>query len=144
MDTLNVQGDTAELSQPPSSVTLTVTGDWEIGGPAPEQSRVILQVEHDATSRDMDEFIDMDTPASGSYQLAAELLDHPEIYGSDLLPAEPGQVTNTEIVVRVILLAINSGEISAESYVEDTASIQLTNDGLELAVGGSGAVNVTA
>lgn len=91
----------------------------------------------------MAEHIELDTPSSGTYELGVELLDHPEIRGSDLLPSESGQVTNTEIIVRVILLAITGGEIIDEVFVEDTASIQLTNNGLELVVGGSGSIEVS-
>ena len=116
MDTLDVSGASKSMSQPPSSVTLTVGGKWQIDGPTPEQARCVLQVEHNSTNRDMDEYIAMDTPASGSYELAAQLLDHPEIAASDLLPNEAGQVRNTVIVVRVILLAISSGERQAETF----------------------------
>ena len=143
MDTLSVSGDSATMDQPPSSVALDVSGSWQIDGTPPEQSRVVLQVEHASTSRDMDEIIEMDTPASGVYQLHAQLLDHPEITGADLMPEKVGGKRETEIVVRVILLAVSGGEVQAETFVEDTATITMTKDGLELSVGGAGEVSVS-
>ena len=143
MDTLDVSGDDASLSQPPSAVDLTVSGSWKIDGPTPEQARVVLQVEYDGQAEDMAEHLEMDTPASGDYSLSAQLLDHKHIDGAMLLPDSPGQVKTTDIVVRIILLAVSGGEIQSETKVEDTASLRVTNDGVQLAVGGTGSIDVT-
>lgn len=144
MDTLDVSGDTASMSEPPSSVMLSVSGSWTIDGQTPEQARVVLQVECNSTSRDMAEMLEMDSPGAGEYALEAQLLDHPEITGADLLPQDVGKQKQTEIVVRTILLAIESGEIQNEVFAEDTATITLTKDGLELSIEGTGNVSVSA
>lgn len=144
MGTLDISGDTKEMDSPPSSVTLTVNGSWEITGTAPEQSRCILQVHANGTARDMDEQLTLDSPKSGEYSLSAGLLDHPEIEAAELIPSDVGKTAETTLTIRVILLAVSNQQIQAETYVEDTAALKLTKSGLELAVGGSGEVEVSA
>lgn len=144
MGTLDISGDTKELDSPPSKVTLTVNGSWEITGNTPEQTRVVLQVHANGTARDMDEQLVLDNPKSGEYSLRAGLLAHPEIEASALIPNEVGKTTDTELTVRVILLAVSNQQIQAETFVEDTAALKLTKSGLELAVSGEGDVSVSA
>lgn len=144
MGTLDISGDTKEMDSPPSSVTLTVNGNWEITGNTPEQSRVVLQIHAGETARDMDEHLELDSPSAGDYSLSAGLLDHPEIDAEALIPSEVGKTAETKLTIRVILLAVSNQTIQAETYVEDTATLTLTKSGLELSVNGSGEVDVSA
>ena len=144
MGTLSISGDTKEMDSPPSSVQLTVDGSWEITGSTPEQTRVVLQVHADGTARDMDERLVMDNPAAGDYSVSAGLLDHPEIEADELIPSEVGKTAETELTVRIILLAVSNQQIQAETHVEDTAVLKLTKSGLKLAVEGSGEIDVSA
>lgn len=143
MGELSIQGDSQALQDAPSAVTLEVTGSWELTGTEPDQSRVVLQVEFNSTSRDMDEVMALDAPMSGNYTLSTDLLSHPEVDAAALLPTEIGATADSTFTIRVILLAITSGEIQQETYVQDTATLSLTKDGLELSVGGTGSISVS-
>lgn len=143
MGELSIQGDSQALQDAPTAVTLEVSGSWELTGTQPDQSRVVLQVEYNSTSRDMDEVMELDSPMSGNYTLTADLLAHPEVDASVLLPSEIGATADSTFTIRVILLAISSGEIQQETYVQDTATLSLTKDGLELSVGGTGSISVS-
>jgi len=144
MGTLDISGETKEMDSPPSKVTLSVNGSWQITGSTPDQTRVVLQVHANGTARDMDEQLVLDQPKSGDYSVSASLLDHPEIEGSELIPSEVGKTATTELTIRIILLAVSNQAIQAETYVEDTAALKLTKSGLKLAVQGSGDVVVSA
>ena len=142
-DTLNITGGDATLSSPPSAVTVSVGGSYEISGPATvERSRVILQIIVDGTARDMAETDKLDSPMSGSYSLSADILGHPEVEAAALIPEEVGETASTELTIRVILLAIRDGSIADETTIETTRSITLTRDGLTLAVRGSGEIQI--
>lgn len=144
MGSLDISGDSQALQDAPSAVTLEVTGSWELTGTEPDQARCILQVEFNSTSRDLDEVMELDSPMSGNYTLSSDLLAHPEVDASALLPSEIGATADSTFTIRVILLAISSGEIQQETYVQDTATLSLTKDGLTLEVGGSGSISVSA
>ena len=92
----------------------------------------------------MDEQLVLEDPKAGDYSVSAGLLAHPEIEAEDLIPSEVGKTTETEIQVRIILLAVSNQTIQAETYVEDTASLKLTKSGLKLNVEGSGEIDVSA
>lgn len=144
MQGLSVSDASRTLSAPPTAVTLTVNGTYTLEGTTPEQSRVVLQVSHNAVSRDMNEVINTDAVMSGDYTLTADLLAHPEVDAEALLPESVDSTTGTEFVVRVILLAVSGGSIQSEAVIEDTVTLSLTKDGVELSVSGSGGIEVTA
>lgn len=144
MQGLSVADASRTLSQPPSAVTLTVDGTYTLEGTRPEQSRVVAQVEHNAVSRDMDEVINMEDVMSGDYTLSADLLAHPEVDAEALLPESVDGTTGTEFTIRCILLAVLGGQIQSEAVIEDTATLSLTKDGVELSVSGSGGITVSA
>lgn len=144
MGSLNVQGASKTLGQPPTSVTLSVSGRYELVGSTPDQSRVVLQIEHNSVSRDMDEVINLNNIMSGDYRLSADLLAHPEVEAAELVPTTVGQTAQSTFIVRVILLAVSGGSIQQETFLEDTATLSLTRDGLELSLSGSGGISVSA
>lgn len=145
MDGLNVQDNDKTLNSAPSSVTLEVTGQYELQGTTPDQSRLVLQLEHNSTTREPDEILNhSEGIMSGSYTLTGDVLAHPEIDASSLMPVNAGETKTTEITVRVVLLAVSGGEIQNETFVEDTATLSLSKNGVELAVSGSGGLTVTA
>lgn len=144
MDSLDVASADKTLNSPPSSVTLEVTGEYELQGTTPDQSRLVLQLEHNSTTREPDEVLNHSAGImSGSYTLTGDVLAHPEIDAASLLPGEVGQVKTTEVVVRVVLLAVSDGSIQNETFAEDTASLTFDKDGVTLQVGGSGGFTVT-
>lgn len=143
MGSLSINGDSQALQDAPSAVTLEVTGSWELTGTEPDQARVVMQVEFNSTSRDMDEVMALDAPMSGNYTLSADLLSHPEVDAAALLPSEIGATADSTFQIRVILLAVTDGSIVAETFVEDTGTLSLTKDGLTLEVGGSGSISVS-
>lgn len=144
MQGLSVADATKTLSKPPSAVTLTVQGTYTLQGTQPEQSRCVLQCEFNATSRDMDTQINTDAVMQGDYTLSTDLLSHPEVDAQMLLPDSVGATAGSEFVVRVIALAVSGGEIQTEAVIEDTATLSLTKDGVEVLVSGSGGIEVTA
>jgi hypothetical protein len=144
MDSLNVQDASKTLDSPPASVTLEVTGNYQLKGTTPDQSRIVLQLQHNGTTREPDETLNhSEGIMSGSYTLTADVLSHPEITASGLMPAEVNQAKATELTVRVVLLAVSDGTIQKEASVEDTATLSITKDGVTLSVGGEGGLTVT-
>lgn len=142
MGTLDVQGASKTIGNPPSKVTLSVSGRYELTGSTPDQSRVVLQVEHNSVSRDLDEQINLNQIMSGDYSLSADLLAHPEVEASALVPSTVGKTSENTFTIRVILLAVTGGSIQQETYLEDTATLSLTRDGLELTLSGTGSIQV--
>lgn len=143
MGELDVSGDSATVSEPPGEITIGVSGDYAINGHTPpEQARTILQIEVDGTSDDLDESVFMDAVTEGSYSLSANLYGHRNVERGSLLPEGNGETSSVELTIRVILLAVSGGEIQTETFVEDTATLELTKDGMSLSVGGSGEVSV--
>ena len=145
MDSPDVSDTQRTLDSPPESVTLEVTGNYQLQGTTPDQTRVVLQLQHNGTTREPDEILNhSEDIMSGSYTLTADVLGHPEITAEGLMPAEVNQAKATELTVRVVLLAVEGGEIQSEAAVEDTASLSITKDGVTLEVGGEGGLTVTA
>jgi len=143
MGQLSISDDEATVSNPPAEITLSVSGEWTVTAPStPEQVRQVLQIEYDGTAEDIAENVNFDGGDSGTYSLSANVFDHPELSGDVVIPAESGQVKTTEITVRVIVMVVSDGEIQQEASVEDTASVRITRNGIEIAVGGSGSVEV--
>lgn len=144
MDSLDVLDTQRTLSSPPESVTLEVSGSYELTGTPPEQSRLVLQLQHSGTTREPDEILHYsENIMSGSYTLTADVLAHPEITAGGLMPDSVNQAKATEITVRVVLLAVSGGSIQRETAVEDTAMLSITKDGVTLQVGGTGSIEVT-
>lgn len=144
MDSLNVQDASKTLDSPPQSVTLEVTGNYQLKGTTPDQSRIVLQLQHNGTTREPDETLNhSEGIMSGSYTLTADVLSHPEISAEGLMPADVDQAKATELTVRVVLLAVSDGTIQKEASVEDTATLSITKDGVTLSVGGEGGLTVT-
>lgn len=143
MDSLTVADDSATLADPPETVTLAVSGQWEVAATStPDEVRLVLQVVYDGTGEDLTEDVIFDAGESGDYQLSADLFGHPELSQSVVMPAENGQVATTEITARVICMAVSGGEIQQEASIEDTAALTLTKDGIEVSVGGAGGITV--
>ena len=115
---------------------------FESIGLADYQARVVLQVHVRDTADDVDTAVYLDSPSAGSYEVSANLYDHRAVSRGDLLPQTVGEQASVSLLVRVILLAVSDGAIQAETYVEDTATLGLTKDGLSLSVGGNGSVSV--
>ena len=144
MDSLDVASTQRTLDSPPESVTLEVTGNYQLQGTTPDQSRIVLQLQHGGTTREPDEILHYSEDImSGSYTLTADVLSHPEISAEELMPGEVNQAKATEITVRVVLLAVSDGSIQNEVSVEDTAALSITKDGVTLQVGGTGSIEVT-
>jgi hypothetical protein len=144
MDSLDVASTQRTLDSPPESVTLEVTGNYQLQGTTPDQSRIVLQLQHGGTTREPDEILHYSEDImSGSYTLQADVLSHPEISAEGLMPAEVNQAKATEIEVRVVLLAVTGGEIQSEAAVEDTATLSITKDGVTLELSGTGGLTIT-
>jgi hypothetical protein len=144
MDSLDVASTQRTLDSPPQSVTLEVTGNYQLQGTTPDQSRIVLQLQHGGTTREPDEILHYSEDImSGSYTLQADVLSHPEISAEGLMPAEVNQAKATEIEVRVVLLAVTGGEIQSEAAVEDTATLSITKDGVTLELSGTGGLTIT-
>lgn len=143
MDTLSIAGDSATLAEPPSAIMVQVSGEYQIDGPTtPDQARTVLQLEIAGASDDLDEAIFMDAPTGGSYTLQADAFSHRNLERGDLLPTATGETRSVDVTVRVILLAVSDGSIMAESHIEKTAQVELTKDGLQMSLGGSGDIQV--
>lgn len=143
MDTLDVAGDSATVSGEPQAIMVNVAGEYSVDASTlPDQARTVIQIHvpPDDTADDLDENVFMDSVASGTYSHEVDLLDHRAIDAADVTPDGPDDVIVMEILVRVVLLAVSGGSIQKETFVEDTAPIEIRPDGVSLAVGGSGEV----
>lgn len=146
MGELSASGDEATLSRAPAAVTLAAQGEWSVDA-APdtiEQVRITLQaiVGSEELSADvaMNSVFDA---TSGDFALEADLIDdHPGVSGDLFVPDDTGATKTTPVRVAVIVSAVRDGEITAEARAEDTAEVIVTEDGVEVAVGGSADITV--
>lgn len=138
----SVTGDSATVGEPPQSITVAADGEYAIDAPAPpEQARLVLQTHVNGSAGDLAEDIQFDS-AGGTYSLEADLYSHRNVSRGDLTPDAAGEQAVWDVLLRVILLVVNGGEIQAEDFVEDTAQLGLTRDGFDLTVGGTGSVTI--
>lgn len=148
MGTLEVSGDDATLSEPPSRIDVSVSGEWSVDSPTvPEQVKTTLQVHVNGQNGLVDDVAETAAfdQASGTFDLTADLLaDHAEVTASTFMPGEAAESQTTDLLVRVVVGAIVNGELAAENFAEDTASVTITKDGMVVELGGSGGVNVVA
>jgi hypothetical protein len=145
MGEFSATGDEATLSRAPAAIALSAQGEWAVdvsGGI--EQVQITLQaiVGDDELAADvaMNSVFDA---TEGAFDLTADLLDdHPDVSGAMFVPDETGATKTTAVRVAVIVSAVRDGEIAAEARAEDTADVVVTDDGVEVVVGGSAAVTV--
>jgi len=138
-------GDEATLSNAPAGLPVDASGEWRIETTGSlQQATVTLQVGYEGSVAELDEAVIFDG-TSGTYDLAGDALSaHDDLSASDLMPAEAGGTRNTELRVRVVVSAVRDGSIIAEASVEDTVQVVVDKTGVEVAVGGTGSVQIDA
>lgn len=145
MGEFTATGDEATVSRAPAAVTLAAQGEWSVeasGGI--EQVRLTLQaiVGDDELAADVAVNTVFDA-TEGDFSLQADLIDdHPDVSGGFFVPDDTGATKTTPVRVAVIVSAVRDGEITAEARAEDTAEVIVTEDGVEVAVGGSADITV--
>ena len=146
MGEFTATGDKAELSRAPAAVTVSTSGEWRVDA-APdtiEQVRITLQAT--VGSEELSADVAMNSvfdATSGDFALEADLIDdHPDVSGDLFVPDDTGATKTTPVRVAVIVSAVRDGEITAEARAEDTAEVIVTEDGVEVAVGGSADVSI--
>lgn len=147
MGEFTATGDDATLSRAPAAVGLSAQGEWSVSAAGGvEQTQITLQaiVGDDELAADVAMNSVFDT-TEGTFDLSADLIDdHPDVSGDLFVPEETGGTKTTPVRVAVIVSAVQDGEITAEARAEDTADVVVTEDGVEVAVGGSAEVTVNA
>lgn len=137
-----VTGANETVDGPPSDVTVSASGTWDVTASSkPAMVEVTLQVLRDGQASDLSatsaygEF-------NGSYDLSASLFEHDSIASGDLVPSTSGESKSTDVTLRVVVAVVDGGSVIAEEFVEDTATITLTRNGLEVSITGSGEIQV--
>lgn len=148
MGEFTATGDEADLSRAPAAVTVSTSGEWRVDAAADtiEQVQITLQAivgsEELAADLTMNSVFDA---TSGDYTLEADLIDdHPDVSGDLFVPDDTGATKTTPVRVAVIVSAVRDGSITAEARAEDTAEVVVTEDGVEVTVGGSADVSIEA
>lgn len=147
MGELNATGDEATLSRAPAAVNLSAQGEWSVSAAGGiEQIRITLQAivgrEELAADVAMDTVFDA---TSGDFTLQADLLaEHPDVSGALFVPDETGAIKTTPVRVAVIVSAVRDGSITTEARAEDTVDVVVTEDGVEVAVGGTADLSIEA
>jgi hypothetical protein len=143
MGEFSVSGDSATVDGPPAAITITASGEFEIQAPEPpEKVEQTLQVRlGGGDSDDLARDAAFDT-ASGSFDFSTGLYSHQAVERGDLTPTSAGQTRETDLRVRVIVGASRGGELIAESYVEETATLSITQEAIEVSIGGSASVSI--
>lgn len=143
MGELDIQGDSATLNEPPSEIAINVSGEWETTAQqTPEQIRVTLQchVGEDSLVDDIAQELYFDAKA-GSYEIAGDLLDHRDISAEDMNPPV-GETMTVPLTVRVILSVIVDGSIKSEEFIEKSAPLEITAEGITAQLSGQGSVEI--
>lgn len=145
MGELDVSGADETVDGPPNRIDVAVSGEWSVdASSAPEMTEVILQIHvNGEDAADLDTHTAFDATA-GSYSVETDLYSHPAVMQGDLTPDAAGAAKTTELLIRIVARAVDGGDIVAEDHVEDTASLTLTADGMDVVVGGNGDVEVIA
>lgn len=144
----SASGTEAELSRAPAAVTLSAAGEWRVDA-APdtiEQVRITLQAIVGADELAADVAMNSVFDATeGDYSLEGDLIaDHPDVSGEMFVPDAAGETKTTPVRVAVIVSAVRDGSITAEARAEDTADVVVTEDSVEVVVGGSADVTIEA
>ena len=136
-------GDEATLSAPPAALRVDATGEWtvETSGSL-QQVEVTLQVGYDGSVAEIDETVVFDA-TSGTYDLRGDALaGHDDLTATALMPDGTDETQTTELRVRVVVTAARDGSIVAESSVEETVTVDIGANGVEVTVGGSATVRI--
>lgn len=145
MGELNVDGDTATVNNAPSEIAIEVSGEYKIeSNSTPEQIKLTLQchVGEESLVDDISTSTQFDTKA-GTYEITGDLLDHRDVTADQLTP-EAGKTLTVPLLVRIIISVVQNGEIVSESFVENQAPLEITAEGIEAMIGGTGSVTVVA
>lgn len=143
MGELSMTGDEANVNDPPTRIDVAVSGEYAIiSTTTPEKVETILQVEVDGLVDDLDMQVDFDQ-TSGTYLITADIFsNHNDISQGYFTPADPDSQKVTDVIVRVVCRGVIGGEIRAEAVVEDTVTVTINRDGMNVSVGGEGSVSV--
>jgi len=140
----SVKDGSATLMQPPSAITIAVSGDWEVtASQQPEQVMQTLSVGVNGAFESIASDAVFDS-SQGSYSLSGDALSHPDLTASALMPSGDATERATDITVRVTLAAVIGGETVAEATAEDVATVRITEQGVDVTFGGTGSVTVEA
>lgn len=145
MGEFSVSSDSATVDGPPERIDVTASGEYEItSNTVPEMTETTLQVHVGGEGQAVD---DLDTQtafdtAAGTFDLSADLYSHADVAQGDLMPAERGTTKTTDLLIRVVVSAVSGGSILAEDHVQDTTTVTLDYEGVVVALGGEGAVEV--
>lgn len=135
-------GDDATLMSPPSAITVEASGSWEVtAAQQPEQVTHELAVLVNDTASVVAEDGSYES-SQGDYTLSGDALTHPELSASDLMPSGDATEATTTLTLRVTIGAVIDGETVAEAVAEDTADVVITEQGVEVVVGGTGTITV--
>jgi hypothetical protein len=142
MGQLSIDGDDAGVSNPPERIDINVDGEFSIASSqTPERVEVVCQVHVDGTADDIATVSKFEV-SDGTYSLSANLYEHRDVAQGDLTPSTSGEVVTTELTVRIICGAIVEGERVSEDFVEDSATIEITKEGMQVNLSGSGSVDI--
>lgn len=142
---LTVDDASATLDAPPASVTLGVSGEFEVTtNGTPEMVKSTLQVEYDGTTAELGTDATYDA-TQGTFAFSdVDVLKHEDLSADGITPDQPGATQTTELTIRVIVGVVSDGSLVAESQLEDTATLTVTNEGVEIALGATGSLSIDA
>lgn len=141
----SVTGDDGTVSD----VELTdVSGNYQFTAEHADEIALELLVAPEPDSDDWVAIDSMEEPAmaastSGSYAMSGSVLAHPGI-SADEFDAEPGETTERDVPIRVVLDVIAGGEIQVSAVAETvaTATVENTAVAVSAEVTGSGQMEI--
>jgi len=146
MGDFTATGDSATMSTAPSAVTVSTSGEWSVNAPSGTVEQVMLKLNvavGDGDDADIasDRVFDA---VDGTFELDGELIgDHPDVTADMFSPSGGDAEKTTPVTVAVVVSAVQGGNIIAEARAEDTADVTVSEEGVEVRVGGSATVDVS-
>lgn len=146
MGEFTATGDSATVSNVPSTVSLSTSGEWSVTAPNGSVEQVMLTLNAAVDGGDgadvaSDRVFDA---TEGTFSLSGELIaDHPDVTGEMFVPADADGEKTTPVRVAVIVSAVQNGEVVADARAEDTADVTVTKEGVKVHVGGSATIDVS-
>lgn len=143
MGSFTLTGDSAELNDPPTSITATATGEYVVtASTVPDRVDKILQlrvgpeplVDSVVTEADFE-------TKSGTINLSGDVYSHKDISRGYFMPEE-GATKTTAVTARLVVRVVVDGVLKSESWVEDSAPITIDHTGMVVEVGGSGSMTI--